>query len=48
MNTNLLTSINYGLKRGFKTFRKALKKQGLDYKFGNRHTHKNTHAIPLL
>lgn len=42
MNT-LLTQIQFGLKR-FKNFRKRLV---LDYKWGNKHAHKNTHAIPL-
>ncbi len=47
MYTNLLTTITFGLKRQFKNFRKILKRQALDYKFGNKHTHKNPHAIPL-
>jgi hypothetical protein len=44
MNTNLLTTITYGLKRGFKKFRKNLT---MDFKYGKRHTHKNMHAMPL-
>jgi hypothetical protein len=40
---NLLTSVNYGVKR-FKHFRKKLV---LDYKKGSPHDHKNPHAIPL-
>jgi hypothetical protein len=44
MNTNLLTTITYGVKRGFKKFRKNLT---LDFKFGNKHSHRNPHAMPL-
>ena len=47
MNSNLLTNISFGLKRHFKHFRKVLKRDALDFKFGNKHTHKNPHAIPL-
>jgi hypothetical protein len=31
-------------KKGGQTFRKTLP---LDYKKGNKHTHRNTHALPL-
>jgi hypothetical protein len=47
MNTNLLTTISFGLKRGFKNFRKIIKRDAIDFKFGNKHTHKNPHALPL-
>lgn len=47
MNSNLLTHITFGLKRHFKKFRKHLRTNALDFKFGNKHTHKNPHAIPL-
>ena len=47
MNTNLLTNITFGLKRHFKRFRKTLRREALDFKFGDKHTHKNPHAIPL-
>lgn len=40
---SLLTQIQFGIKR-FKSFRKKLV---LDYKWGGKHAHKNTHAIPL-
>ena len=35
--------LNFQYKR-FKSFRKTLP---LDYKKGDKHTHKNTHAMPL-
>lgn len=47
MNSNLLTTVSFGLKRHFKKFRKTLRKEALDFKFGDKHTHKNPHAIPL-
>lgn len=47
MNTNLLTTISFGLKRHFKKFRKHLRREALDFKFGNKHTHRNPHAIPF-
>ena len=40
---NLTLQFNFGVKR-FQTFRKKLP---LDYKKGDRHSHKNTHAMPL-
>ena len=39
----LVTRLEFGVKR-FKAFRKRLV---LDYKKGNKHDHKNPHAIPL-
>lgn len=47
MNTNLLTTVSFGLKRHFKKFRKHLRREALDFKFGNKHTHRNPHAIPF-
>lgn len=47
MNSNLLTTISFGIKRHFKNFRKHLRRDVADYKFGNKHSHKNPHAIPL-
>ena len=47
MIPGLLTTVSFGLKRFFKKFRKNLRRDALDYKFGNKHTHKNPHAIPL-
>lgn len=43
------SGLNFQLKAGFakqigQTFRKKLV---LDYKKGNKHTHRNPHAIPL-
>ena len=40
----LLTNIHFGVKR-FRQFRKKLV---LDYKKGDKHAHKNPHAIPLV
>ena len=40
---NLVTQLTYGVKR-FKNFRKHLVH---DYKWGGKHDHRNTHAIPL-
>jgi hypothetical protein len=40
---SLLTKISFAKSFG-KKFRKTLP---LDYKKGNKHSHKNTHAIPL-
>ena len=42
MNT-LLLNIQYGVKR-FRQFRKKLI---LDYKKGDKHDHRNPHALPL-
>ena len=39
----LVTRLEFGVKK-FKAFRKRLV---LDYKKGNKHDHKNPHAIPL-
>ncbi len=47
MNSNLLTTISFGLKRHFKKFRKQLRREALDFKFGNKHTHRNPHALPF-
>lgn len=41
LNTKLIASFSRKLGKSFR------KKLPLDYKKGDRHTHRNTHALPL-